>query len=142
MTPDFLRLENKSLVIENGKKKYVSQTILDGEKGLTLLVSINIGDKYNKIYIRQLSKDKYELQETHDKQKTSKEINVSELVKILASYKDLEFIRKYISENKNLGGEDKPAKKATKKTTVKTTKKSTKKQTGGVKKTFKNRSEK
>lgn len=130
MSPNFIRLDNKSLIVNDGKKQYINQTIIDGEKGLTILIIIQENEKKTKIYVKQLSKDKYEFQETVDEGKTTKkEITSAELSKLLKTHK-LDMIRNYLAENKGLSNEDKEDKKTVKKTTKKTTKK----QTAGSKK--------
>ena len=118
---------------------------MDGENGLSFVMTKKVGDKFHRINIQETSKNNFELKEKIDEKETTKEIDMTELKKMIKSNKDLAFVKNYIENERNdfHGGAKKASKKASKKVSSKAPKKASKKASkktsmkGGAKKSTK-----
>ena len=154
------RHENKKEYKLKGVKHLIKESIIDGEKGMSFVFTKKEGDAFHRIFVKEISKDKYELKEKKDDKETVKEIDTTELKKMLKD-KDLEFVKSYVEKEKGTykgkttgqsAGAKKSSKKASKKSSKKASKKSSKKASkksskkssmkGGAKKSSKKASKK
>ena len=94
----FRHENNKSFKLK-GVKHLIKESLIDGEKGLSFVLTKKEGDAFHRIFVKELSKDKFELKEKIDEKETSKEIDMSEFKKMLKD-KDLKFVKTYIETEK------------------------------------------
>jgi hypothetical protein len=132
------RHENKKSFKVKGVKHLIKESIIDGEKGLSFVLTKKEGDVFHRISVKEISKDKYEVKEKKDDKETSKEIDSAELKKMLKD-KDLSFVKSFIENERALyksggsnlnidqsGGVKKASKKSSKLSVKKTSKKTSK----------------
>ena len=123
------RHEFNRVLKDKGTKNILKEQIIDGIKGLSFILLIKEGEKFTKIQVKEISKDKFSLKMKVDNKETSKEIDLPELKKMIKNNKDLLFVKNYLKNEKNKTGGKADIKKVSKKATKKSTKKSTKKGT-------------
>ena len=150
MSGPAFRFENSKSFRVKGVKHLVKESIIDGEKGLSFVLTKKEGEKFHRVFVKETSKDKFELKEKVDEKESTKEIDMAELKKMLKSNKDLEFVKAYVENERGsykggakklrggddhpglTGGDDHPgltggAKKGSKKSSKKSSKKGSKK---------------
>ena len=98
-TVTFRRENQKSFKLK-GVKHLLKESIIDGEKGLSFVLTKKIGDKFHRIHVKETSKDKFDLKEKVDDKETIDEIEMSDLKKMLKSNKDLSFAKNYIENER------------------------------------------
>jgi hypothetical protein len=137
------RHENQKSFKQKGVKHLIKESIIDGEKGLSFVLTKKSGDKFHRIYVKELSKDKFEVKEKIDDKESTKEVEIADLKKMLKADKDLTFVKDYIDNERGTykgkggagqcGGDEPPVpqtggkKKASKKTSKKGSAKAVKK---------------
>jgi len=121
MSGPAFRFENSKSFRLKGVKHLVKESIIDGEKGLSFVLTKKEGDKFHRLFVKEISKDKFELKEKVDEKETTKEVDMAELKKMLKSNKDLEFVRDYVDKERGSykGGAKKSSKKGSKKSSKK-----------------------
>ena len=93
---EYQRKTNKKGILE-----LIKEGLMDGEKGLSFVMTKKVGDKFYRINIQETSKDNFELKEKIDEKETTKEIVMTELKKMIKSNKDLAFVKNYIENERN-----------------------------------------
>jgi hypothetical protein len=93
------RYDQKYKFTKKGIQNLISEKVIDGTEGLTIVHTVIKGDEYNKMYIKEISKDKFKLVETVGDKDTEKEINSKDLIKLLKQHK-LETIAEYVSKDR------------------------------------------
>ena len=129
MSGPAFRFENSKSFRVKGVKHLVKESIIDGEKGLSFVLTKKEGEKFHRVFVKETSKDKFELKEKVDEKETTKDIDMAELKKMLKSNKDLEFVKAYVENER--GSYKGGAKKGSKKSSKKASKKGSKKMSGG-----------
>ena len=86
---------------KKGVTELIKEGMMDGEKGLSFIMTKKVGDKFHRINIQETSKDNFELKEKIDEKETTKEIDMTELKKMIKSNKDLAFVKNYIENERN-----------------------------------------
>ena len=121
MSGPAFRFENSKSFRLKGVKHLVKESIIDGEKGLSFVLTKKEGDKFHRIFVKETSKDKFEVKEKVDEKETTKEVDMAEVKKMLKSNKDLEFVRDYVDKERGSykGGAKKSSKKGSKKSSKK-----------------------
>jgi hypothetical protein len=110
-----------------GVKHLLKENLIDGAKGLSFMLTMKEGDTFYKIQLKETSSDNYNIKEKKNDDETTKDINSSELKKLLKSNKYLTFVKDYLESKIKYGGStEQSIKKNSKKTTKKSTKKSLK----------------
>ena len=134
MSGPVFRHEYQRKTNNKGVQELIKENLMDGEKGLSFLLTKKVGDKFYRINVREIEKDKFEVKEKIDEEETTKEIDMKELVKIIKLNKDLSFVKNYIdNERSNFQGGamkisyKKASKKVSKKVLKKVSKKASKK---------------
>jgi hypothetical protein len=84
---------------KKGIRNSISEKVIDGTLGLTIVYSVKKGDEYSKIYIKEVTKDKFKLVETVGEKESEKEISTKELLAMLKKNK-LDTIVEYISKER------------------------------------------
>jgi len=84
-----------------GILELIKEGLMDGEKGLSCVMTKKVGDKFHRINIQETSKNNFELKEKIDEEETTKEIDMVRLVKMIKSNKDLAFVKNYIENERN-----------------------------------------
>ena len=92
------RYSHEEVRNHNGKKEKVSQSIIDGDKGLSIKYFSKTDKKFHMIFIRSSGDDKYSLTEKKDDKETTKEISLSDIKKMAKG--DLSFIADYLKIKK------------------------------------------
>jgi trigger factor len=133
------RKENSRRFKLKGVNYLVKESIIDGEKGLSFILTTKKGDEFTRIYAKETDKDSFMVKEKIDEKETEKTVDMDGLKKMLKSNKDLAFVKDYIENERGTykGGATKKSKKSTaKKSTAKksTAKKSTAKKSKKSKK--------
>jgi len=97
---------NKSFKDKKGVKHLVKESIIDGEKGLSFVLTVKEGDNFHRIHVKEVGKDKFELKEKVNDKETSKELDMKELNNMIKSNKDLAFVKDYVENvrGKQKGG--------------------------------------
>jgi len=93
-----------------GVKYSRKESIMDGEeKGLTFNLTKKNGEKFYRINVKEISKDKFEVKEKVDEKETTKEVDMAELKKMLKTNNELEFVKLYVDKERGTykGGADK-----------------------------------
>ena len=158
MSGPVFRHEYQRKTNNKGVHELIKEGLMDGEKGLSFVLTKKVGDKFHRINVSETDTDKFQVKEKIDEKETTKEIDMAELKKMIKSNKDLAFVKNYIeNERSNFkGGAKKSSKKASKKGSKKSSKKASKKSSkkgskkgskkssmnGGAKKSSKKRSKK
>ena len=101
MSSPVFRHEYQRKVNNKGVQELVKEGLMDGEKGLSFILIKKIGDKFYRVNVRQTDKDRFEMTEKKYDKETTKEINISELEKLLKSNKDLNFVKNYIDNERS-----------------------------------------
>jgi hypothetical protein len=117
--------------LKKGVKHTIKETLIDGATGLTISFLEKTGDKFYKIYIKELKKDEFEINEKKDETDLPvKMINEKELVKILKEHK-LDIMLNYLNKERGtykgkavdiIGGKKRKTKKLSKKLSKKSSK--------------------
>ena len=84
---------------KKGVKNSISEKVIDGTLGLTIVYSVKKGDEYTKIYVKEISKDKFKLVETVGEKESEKEISSKELIAMLKKNK-LDTIVEYVAKDR------------------------------------------
>jgi hypothetical protein len=127
------RFEHSRSYTLNDKKFVMKENLIDGEKGLAATFLKKEGNKFNRITIKETSKDLFSVNEKVDEEKeTSKELDIKEFKKLLKANKNLEFVKNFFENDRGkykgvgdtdsdelLGGKKKTTKKASKKVSKK-----------------------
>ena len=147
MSGPVFRHEYQRKTNNKGVHELLKEGLMDGEKGLSFVLTKKVGDKFHRINVSETDKDKFQVKEKIDENETTKDIDMAELKKMIKSNKDLTFVKNYIeNERTNFqgGAPKKSSKKASKKSSKKASKKSSKKSSmkGGAKKSSKKASKK
>ena len=101
MSGPAFRYENSKNFRVKGVKNLIKESIIDGEKGLSFVVTKKEGDnKFHRIFVKEISKDKFEVKEKIDDKETTKEIDMSEVKKMLKANKDLGFVKDYVDNER------------------------------------------
>jgi ssDNA-specific exonuclease RecJ len=95
------RHENQKSFKLKGVKHLVKESIIDGEKGLSFVLTKKAGEKFHRIYVKETAKDNFELKEKIDDKESTKEIDMAELKKMLKAEKDLEFVKDYVENERS-----------------------------------------
>jgi hypothetical protein len=86
--------------LKKGVKHTIKETLIDGATGLSISLLEKTGDKFYKIYIKELKKDEFEIKEKKDEPDLPvKMINEKELVKILKEHK-LDIMLNYLNKER------------------------------------------
>ena len=115
------RLENQVKTNVKGVHTLIKKSIIDGEsKGLSFSLLTKKDDKFHRISVIEKEKDIFEFTEKIDDKETKKEINMSDVKKMVNKNKDLDFVRDYIENKRSMykgkgGAVKKSSKKASKK---------------------------
>lgn len=128
------RFEHNRSYMLNDKKYVIKENLIDGEKGLAFSFILKEGEKFNRISVKETSKDVFSFKEKiNNDAETTKELDIKEFKKILKANKNLEFVRTYFDNERGkykglnddmlLSEELSGGKKTTKKTTTKKTSK-------------------
>ena len=94
------RHENTKSFKQKGVKHLVKESIIDGELGLSFILTKKAGEKFHRVSVKETSKDKFELKEKVDEKESTKEIDMAELKKMLKSNKDLGFVKDYVENER------------------------------------------
>ena len=126
---EFQRKTNKK-----GVQELIKEGLMDGEKGLSFVLTKKKGEKFYRISVHENDKDNFEVKEKIDEKETTDNVDMAGLKKIIKANKDLGFVKDYLENERSSfqGGAKKASKKPTKKASKKPTKKSTKKSTKKV----------
>lgn len=101
MSGPVFRHEYQRKTNNKGILELIKEGLMDGEKGLSCVMTKKVGDKFHRINIQETSKDNFLLKEKNDEEETTKEIDMTGLVKMIKSNKDLEFVKNYIENERN-----------------------------------------
>ena len=93
---EYQRKTNKKGILE-----LIKEGLMDGENGLSFVMTKKVGDKFHRINIQETSKDNFVLKEKIDEKETTKEIDMTELKKMIKSNKDLVFVKNYIENERD-----------------------------------------
>ena len=94
------RHENQKSFKIKGVKHLIKESIIDGEKGLSFVLTKKSGDRFHRIYVKETAKDKFELKEKVDENELTTEIDIAELKKMLKADKDLGFVKDYVENER------------------------------------------
>lgn len=94
------RHENQKSFKLKGVKHIVKESIIDGEKGLSFVLTKKTGEKFHRIYVKETAKDKFELKEKVDDKESTKPIDMAELKKMLKAESDLDFVKQYVENER------------------------------------------
>ena len=119
------RLENQVKTNVKGVHTLIKKSIIDGEtKGLSFSLLTKKDDKFHRISVIEKEKDTFEFTEKIDDKETKKEINMSDVKKMVNKNKDLDFVRDYIENKRSMyKGKGGAVKKSSKKGSKKASKK-------------------
>ena len=120
------RKENSRRFKLKGVNYLVKESIIDGDKGLSFILTTKKGEEFTRIYAKETGKDSFMVKEKIDEKETEKTVDMDGLKKMLKSNKDLAFVKDYIENERGTykGGAKK--KSTAKKSTAKKSKKSKK----------------
>jgi hypothetical protein len=85
--------------IKKGVKTTIKEKIFDGDKGLSVSYLKKEGDTFYKVYIKEIEKDKYSMEEVDGDKKNNKEINEKDLLKLLKTLKLDDYVN-YITKER------------------------------------------
>jgi hypothetical protein len=94
------RKENSRSFKLKGVKHLVKESIIDGEKGLSFMLTTKEGEKFYRIFVKETEKDKFHVKEKVDEKETEKDIDMAEVKKMLKSNKDLCFVKDYVENER------------------------------------------
>ncbi len=95
------RYENSRSFKVKGVKHLVKESVIDCEKGLSFVLTKKEGDsKFSRLYVKEVSKDKFEVRKKVNDKETVEEINMVDLKKMLKFGKDFEFVREYVENER------------------------------------------
>jgi hypothetical protein len=123
------RYTNEIVKMVKGVKNLIKESIIDGDKGMSFMLTTKAGDKFHRIYVKKTGEDNYSLTEKKDDKESNKTLTLSEVVKMVKANDNLAFVERYLKESKQKGG----AKRSSKRSSKKLSKKSSKRMTGGKK---------
>ena len=66
-----------------GVQELIKEGLMDGDKGLSFVMTKKVGDKFHRINVRETDKDKFELKEKVGEKETTKELDMTELKKMI-----------------------------------------------------------
>jgi hypothetical protein len=126
------RYTNEIVKMIKGVKHLIKQSIIDGDKGMSFMLTTKAGDKFHRIYVKKVGDDSYSLTEKKDEKETEKTVSLADVNKMVKADDSLDFVERYFKESKQKGG---ARKRSSKKRSSKKrpSKKSSKKMTGGKK---------
>ena len=108
------RYEQSYSFMKKGVKHTIKESVIDGNKGLSVMFLEKKGDEFYKMYVKEIEKDKFELVEKKGEQEQPVQmINEKDLMKMLKQHK-LETIINYISKERGTYKGKKVSKKAIK----------------------------
>ena len=124
------RYTNEIVKMIKGVKHLIKQSIIDGDKGMSFMLTTKAGDKFHRIYVKKVGDDSYSLTEKKDEKETEKTVSLADVNKMVKADDSLDFVERYLKESKQKGG---AKKRSSKKASKKASKKVSKKMTGGKK---------
>lgn len=108
------RYEQSYSFMKKGVKHTIKESVIDGNKGLSVMFLEKKGDEFYKMFVKEIEKDKYELVEKKgEEEQPAQTINEKDLMKMLKQHK-LETIINYISKERGTYKGKKVSKKAIK----------------------------
>ena len=69
-TVNFRHENNKSFKLK-GIKHLIKESLIDGEKGLSFVFTKKEGEKFRRIFVKETSKDNFEVKEKFDEKETT-----------------------------------------------------------------------
>ena len=108
------RYEQSYSFMKKGVKHTIKESVIDGNKGLSVMFLEKKGDEFYKMFVKEIEKDKFELVEKKgEEEQPAQTINEKDLMKMLKQHK-LETIINYISKERGTYKGKKVSKKAIK----------------------------
>lgn len=121
------RYTNEIVKMIKGVKHLIKQSIIDGDKGMSFMLTTKAGDKFHRIYVKKVGDDSYSLTEKKDEKETEKTVSLADVTKMVKADDTLDFVERYLKESKQKGGAKKRSSRK------RSSKKASKKMTGGKK---------
>jgi hypothetical protein len=128
------RYTNEIVKMIKGVKHLIKESIIDGDKGMSFMLTTKAGDKFHRIYVKKTGDDNYSLTEKKDDKESEKTLSLAEVTKMVKANDDLAFVERYLKESKQKGGAKRSSNKMTggkRHSKKRSSKKSSKKMTGG-----------
>ena len=142
------RYEQNYSFTKKGVKHTIKETVIDGDKGVSVMFLEKKGDEFYKLYVKEVEKDKYEVTEKKGEVEQPMEVaSEKDVLKMLKTHK-LETVINYMTKERGTykgkkiagktikipgygemagGAKKKSSKKASKKSSKKSSKKASKK---------------
>ena len=96
-------------------KSLIKESIIDGDKGLSFMLTTKAGDKFHRISVKKVSDDNYSFTEKKDDKETEKTLTFADVTKMVKASDELDFVARYLKDTKHKGGAKKSSKKSSKK---------------------------
>ena len=109
------RYTNEIVKMVKGVKNLIKESIIDGDKGMSFMLTTKAGDKFHRIYVKKTGEDTYLLTEKKDNKESDKTLTLSEVVKMVKANDNLAFVERYLKESKQKGGAKRSSKRSSKK---------------------------
>ena len=88
-----------------GVKHAIKEDLMDGKKGLSFHYMNKVGDsKFFSITVRQTSEDNFSVRSKTDDNQSDTDVNMVGLMKIIKDNKDLDFVNKYLTDERGKYG--------------------------------------
>jgi hypothetical protein len=94
---------NKSFQVK-GVKQLIKESLLDGAKGLSFVLTKKEGEKFHRIQVKEISKDKFSVKEKINDNETTNEISMVDLKKMIKANKNLLFVKEYLESDRSKYG--------------------------------------
>jgi hypothetical protein len=121
------RYTNEIVKMIKGVKHLIKESIIDGDKGMSFMLTTKAGDKFHRIYVKKVGDDSYSLTEKKDDKENDKTVTLAEVTKMVKTNDNLAFVERYLKESKQKGGGKRRSSKK------RSSKKASKKMSGGKK---------
>ena len=125
------RYTNEIVKMIKGVKHLIKESIIDGDKGMSFMLTTKAGDKFHRIYVKKIGDDSYSLTEKKDDKENDKTLSLAEVTKMVKANDNLAFVERYFKESKQKGGAKKRSSKKMTGGKRHSKKRSAKKMTGG-----------
>ena len=111
------RHDNSMSYKKNGEKHVLKENLIDGEKGLSFHYLKKEGEKkFFSISVKELSQDRYSVKTKDGDKLDEKEMNMSDLAKVIKSNPGLKYVDNFLSKDRSVYKGRKVARKTARKT--------------------------
>ena len=100
MCSPVFRHEYQRKINNKGVHELIKEGLMDGNRGLSFILTKKVGDKFYRISVNETDKYKFQVKEKIDDNETTRDIDMAELKKMIKFNKDLTFVKNYIENER------------------------------------------